>query len=101
MPANRYALEAPYTVREEPLDEEDPNYLWSNPDVPPVEDVLDGRVTEFECPYPDKNCGPVVFEIESDNPREAFIEALKDMNGTARCEDCEEPIYGIRGGGDH
>lgn len=92
----------PYPIRDEPLDEDDPHYIWENPDVPPIKAVFEGRITEFECPYPDKNCGPVVFELNSDTPRESFIEMLKDkMDGTARCEDCDEPIYGIRGGGDH
>ena len=80
----------------------DTDVIWSNPDVPDYETLIDDEETSFECPA--DICGDdKVFQL-TDDPGEND-EALRTMiaqsDGTIRCDDCDEPLYGFLNGGDH
>lgn len=97
--------------REEPPDT-DGVVIWSNPDVPMPAEIASGEVEEFECPYneqmqshlpPKKQCDPCAFDFNSDGEDErieALIGIIEKRDGTLRCEDCNEPIYGLYADGD-
>lgn len=77
--------------------------IWTNPDIPGVRDWIDedGEV-EIDCPNPD-GC-PGSFTLTIDGEEDDFddlLEWLEDHNGTRRCKNCDEPLIGIRGDGDH
>lgn len=79
--------------------------LWSNPDVPDAETI--GGVEVFTCPglldddpfHGQKEClDEKCFEAFDD--RDQLAELIESENGTLRCEECNEPLYGIYGDGD-
>lgn len=89
---------------ESPLEDDDGEpVIWENPDVPPLDDIANGDVTEFFCPY--DSCGDD-FNIDGigDDPeenREALLTVIDQADGTWRCDECGEPVYGFYANGDH
>ena len=85
--------------------------VWSNPDIPDVDDLADlagegNRDIDIDCPYP--TCHNTITLSSTSKLRRAaekdtlgtfeliLVRAYQDV-GTVRCEDCLEPLYGIRG----
>lgn len=99
-----------YVVRDEPP-EDGGVVIWHNPDIPPVDKIASGEVEEFTCPYGEwaahqpmrQKCDPCEFNVHDDEDKafEALLRKIKQSDGTLRCEDCEEPLYGLYGDGDH
>lgn len=82
--------------------------IWVNPDVPDITTVSTGRVDGFDCPYVDDRGQPCSNDFEISEPgnspdenRAALVKLIERSNGTLRCEECNEPIYGFYGNGDH
>lgn len=93
-----------FPIRRDEPPEEDGVVIWTNPDVPDVDAIVSGEVSEFQCPYPDCYGDPFTIEMAVDDPeenREHFVKLIEDSNGTLRCDDCDEPIFGFYGNGDH
>lgn len=90
-------------------DVDDPT-LWSNPDVPAAEEIAErGGTAHFDCPYVDPSKFGAAcsndFKLKlGDDPEEnleGIISKIEAADGTLRCDECGEPIYGFRDNGDH
>lgn len=95
-------FEYPLQANEPPETDDGHRVIWENPDVPPLEDIIDTEETEFDCPYPD--CTDFVrftFQGGADENRESLEDLISAHDGTLRCEECNEPIYGFYADGDH
>lgn len=104
-------------------DDGDAELMWSNPDVPTfgpdgrkldddAEYLVEQETVTFDCPYytvdpisGNKDWCDNDFEFNlSDDPSKnarKLRRKIKSAGGTLRCDECNEPIYGFWGDGDH
>lgn len=95
----------------------DATVFWSNPDIPRADRVIDGSAADadgavtFDCPYDGddtpfgnaacQNDLRIDLADDPDTARSELVNVLQDDGGTLRCAECNEPLYGFRGNGDH
>lgn len=87
-----------YPVAEDRNERDGRVVIWENPDVPDHREVYSDGTLEFFCPDPE--CGDKKI-FEDFTERDQLIAYIESHDGTHRCDDCNEPLYGIFGDGDH
>lgn len=80
----------------------DAGSVWANEDIPSVSAVLaDAGKTEFACPNPDCDNELEVRLDDADEDVPELVEVIESNDGTMRCGNCSEPLYGLWKDGDH